>query len=134
STSPLPSYLCLSYSHSSSSISFFFFLMIRPPPRSTLFPYTTLFRSCPGLHTCYNGRYKPSQTREGELIGKTRPQFGLGPAIRLHEPGTASNGGSERRGEYVPGPGPNRPQHHESDRHKKPGCQPQGGSRPRYGS
>src|SRR5436305_5786869 len=25
---------------------FFFFLMIRQPPRSTLFPYTTLFRSC----------------------------------------------------------------------------------------
>src|SRR5206468_12124125 len=25
--------------------SLFFFLMIRPPPRSTLFPYTTLFRS-----------------------------------------------------------------------------------------
>src|SRR5206468_13118191 len=27
------------------SILFFFFLMIPPPPRSTLFPYTTLFRS-----------------------------------------------------------------------------------------
>src|SRR5256885_13998124 len=27
------------------SILFFFFLMIRRPPRSTLFPYTTLFRS-----------------------------------------------------------------------------------------
>src|SRR2546422_10801042 len=27
---------------------FFFFLMIRRPPRSTLFPYTTLFRSCAG--------------------------------------------------------------------------------------
>src|SRR5437868_11367479 len=26
-------------------IPFFFFLMIPPPPRSTLFPYTTLFRS-----------------------------------------------------------------------------------------
>src|SRR5712664_4356678 len=26
---------------------FFFFLMIRRPPRSTLFPYTTLFRSRP---------------------------------------------------------------------------------------
>src|SRR2546428_10067571 len=26
----------------------FFFLMIRRPPRSTLFPYTTLFRSRPG--------------------------------------------------------------------------------------
>src|SRR6266702_8054376 len=34
-------------------ISFFFFLMIRRPPRSTLFPYTTLFRSerqCGGGH------------------------------------------------------------------------------------
>src|SRR6266436_7808654 len=28
-----------------SRIRFFFFLMIRRPPRSTLFPYTTLFRS-----------------------------------------------------------------------------------------
>src|SRR6266536_4813407 len=28
---------------------FFFFLMIRRPPRSTLFPYTTLFRS-PNQH------------------------------------------------------------------------------------
>src|SRR3989442_8194119 len=28
---------------------YFFFLMIRRPPRSTLFPYTTLFRSL-GLH------------------------------------------------------------------------------------
>src|SRR2546430_10406296 len=27
------------------SVSLFFFLMIRRPPRSTLFPYTTLFRS-----------------------------------------------------------------------------------------
>src|SRR5215216_6995072 len=27
---------------------FFFFLMIRRPPRSTLFPYTTLFRSGAG--------------------------------------------------------------------------------------
>src|SRR6266481_8444625 len=29
------------------SFFFFFFLMIRRPPRSTLFPYTTLFRSRP---------------------------------------------------------------------------------------
>src|SRR3989338_7036636 len=32
-------------SHSSIPLSVFFFLMIRRPPRSTLFPYTTLFRS-----------------------------------------------------------------------------------------
>src|SRR3989441_6377748 len=30
------------------SLLFFFFLMIRRPPRSTLFPYTTLFRSLEG--------------------------------------------------------------------------------------
>src|SRR5215204_7341182 len=29
------------------SAPWFFFLMIRRPPRSTLFPYTTLFRSAP---------------------------------------------------------------------------------------
>src|SRR3712207_8677089 len=32
-------------SHVLCSSNFFFFLMIRRPPRSTLFPYTTLFRS-----------------------------------------------------------------------------------------
>src|SRR5260221_7446516 len=31
------------------TIFFFFFLMIRRPPRSTLFPYTTLFRSAVGF-------------------------------------------------------------------------------------
>src|SRR2546421_12833322 len=31
--------------HTTFLILFFFFLMIRRPPRSTLFPYTTLFRS-----------------------------------------------------------------------------------------
>src|SRR2546430_15714414 len=36
--------------------SFFFFLMIRRPPRSTLFPYTTLFRSFAAANcsTCHN--------------------------------------------------------------------------------
>src|SRR6266496_4896531 len=33
---------------------FFFFLMIRRPPRSTLFPYTTLFRSA--RRCCTRGR------------------------------------------------------------------------------
>src|SRR3989442_3308805 len=37
------SYIIRAASHSPSFI--FFFLMIRRPPRSTLFPYTTLFRS-----------------------------------------------------------------------------------------
>src|SRR3972149_5696685 len=42
----------------------FFFLMIRRPPRSTLFPYTTLFRS---LHPpCYHG-WRMTQGRDGSL-------------------------------------------------------------------
>src|SRR5207244_12640155 len=37
----VPSYIA----HPLRASSRFFFLMLRPPPRSTLFPYTTLFRS-----------------------------------------------------------------------------------------
>src|SRR5438093_5501567 len=33
-------------------LSFIFFLMIRRPPRSTLFPYTTLFRSIAACTSC----------------------------------------------------------------------------------
>src|SRR5690348_18464471 len=39
------------------SFFFFFFLMIRRPPRSTLFPYTTLFRSA----TCPTAARSPSR-------------------------------------------------------------------------
>src|SRR5208283_6192171 len=35
--------------------SFVFFLMIRRPPRSTLFPYTTLFRSPSSTPFCLSG-------------------------------------------------------------------------------
>src|SRR6266700_5670132 len=43
----------------------FFFLMMRRPPRSTLFPYTTLFRS-PGRALPLAGR--PPQSRAGDLL------------------------------------------------------------------
>src|SRR5256885_11720263 len=50
-------------------IASFFFLMIRRPPRSTLFPYTTLFRS-PGNGTRPGGRCRlrlaPADTRSEE--------------------------------------------------------------------
>src|SRR3712207_7736361 len=42
---------------------FFFFLMIRRPPRSTLFPYTTLFRS----GTPKEGR-KAARAGDGDLM------------------------------------------------------------------
>jgi hypothetical protein len=69
---------------------------------------------CSGLHTCYNGRYKTSQSRKSELIAKSLSQFGLKSATRLHEVGIASNRRSARCGEYVPGSCTHRPSHHES--------------------
>src|SRR3712207_7396127 len=39
----------------------FFFLMIRRPPRSTLFPYTTLFRSAPVAERVDARRLRPRQ-------------------------------------------------------------------------
>src|SRR5215471_19541878 len=47
---------------------FFFFLMIRRPPRSTLFPYTTLFRSPrrrqPAGAGCLHGRCARRRSEE----------------------------------------------------------------------
>src|SRR5437868_15228820 len=59
----------LPFSVSLFSISFFFFLMIRRPPRSTLFPYTTLFRS-----EQRGGRVRPDPARCGvrEGVGDRR--------------------------------------------------------------
>src|SRR5437868_12686928 len=37
--------MCILIFSNCSSFVFFFFLILRRPPRSTLFPYTTLFRS-----------------------------------------------------------------------------------------
>src|SRR3990167_2331090 len=46
----------LNSSHSQISYAVFFFLMIRRPPRSTLFPYTTLFRSVQIIAEALDGR------------------------------------------------------------------------------
>src|SRR6266571_8928963 len=47
----------------------FFFLMIRPPPRSTLFPYTTLFRSLRHGHRPVRGARARSAARRSHLGG-----------------------------------------------------------------
>src|SRR6266480_3629785 len=47
---------------------FFFFLMIRRPPRSTLFPYTTLFRSPRQLPRRAGRAQCPSISRAGTLV------------------------------------------------------------------
>src|SRR2546430_11659433 len=46
---------------------FFFFLMIRRPPRSTLFPYTTLFRSHANCPTIIDGRECSADEARGVL-------------------------------------------------------------------
>src|SRR3989442_3213103 len=54
--------------HLSSALSiFFFFLMIRRPPRSTLFPYTTLFRSRRGRGRDLEPRHGKPGRRDGQL-------------------------------------------------------------------
>src|SRR6266705_3894490 len=55
----------------------FFFLMIRRPPRSTLFPYTTLFRS--GQPSCRSGC--PSSPRQHE-VGRDRKSTRLNSSHR----------------------------------------------------
>src|SRR3712207_7166361 len=45
--------------NTSFNLFFFFFLMIRRPPRSTLFPYPTLFRSRPGRGRAGHHRDQP---------------------------------------------------------------------------
>src|SRR5260221_9293842 len=46
--------------------------MIRRPPRSTLFPYTTLFRSSPRSAPERAGRGRPCRRRRGRPHGRPR--------------------------------------------------------------
>src|SRR5439155_21194755 len=63
-------------------ILFFFFLMIRRPPRSTLFPYTTLFRSR-GFRSPLDGRRAVRSHGGGPRCAGESPKPGearVGPA------------------------------------------------------
>src|SRR6266496_3239887 len=74
---------------------FFFFLMIRRPPRSTLFPYTTLFRSRRGHGLADRLRVERRQVGGGArhhaglgelllvLVRKQQPQVLLGQVLVL---------------------------------------------------
>src|SRR5438876_7760909 len=70
----------------SESYPYFFFLMIRRPPRSTLFPYTTLFRSGPwhfvqnkfalGDDVYWNkGAHKRHQDRKSTRLNSSHPSI-----------------------------------------------------------
>src|SRR5256885_11178725 len=74
----------------------FFFLMIRRPPRSTLFPYTTLFRSRPGIGcravtaTCVV-RTAAAQTTPNNHLGTCPNGSGLPPSPRRDRKSTRLN-------------------------------------------
>src|SRR5947209_18567199 len=59
----------------------FFFLLIRRPPRSTLFPYTTLFRSWE--HELRAGRHGGERERDREqtAAGNDRPRHHVTPKL-----------------------------------------------------
>src|SRR2546422_5840774 len=60
---------------------FFFFLMIRRPPRSTLFPYTTLFRSHVGSRPpCRRGVRPRARALGAPRVPDARRRGGRGPA------------------------------------------------------
>src|SRR3712207_7853345 len=63
---------------------FIFFLMIRRPPRSTLFPYTTLFRSSRG---------RPARPRAPRRGARALPRRRIQAAYSWHAAGVRRTGG-----------------------------------------
>src|SRR5258708_37865450 len=49
----------------------FFFLMIRRPPRSTLFPYTTLFRSLPAIDSAQKSKRHRCDFQHANFRGRS---------------------------------------------------------------
>src|SRR3712207_7843043 len=63
---------------------FFFFLMIRRPPRSTLFPYTTLFRSEVGRLEEEHSRSKEAFGQLEERVKRARTEHAAGARSEEH--------------------------------------------------
>src|SRR2546422_9583985 len=71
----------------------FFFLMIRRPPRSTLFPYTTLFRSPRLAPPPRDGEVS---RRRRDAVGETEPEVRpVGEALGVTVAGDENEGRSE---------------------------------------
>jgi hypothetical protein len=78
----------------------------------------------PGLHTCYNGRYRRMQDREVERIPKTGPSSDCSLQLDCMKPESLVTVHQLRHREYVPGPCTHRPSHHGSRLHPKSPMQP----------
>src|SRR5438552_19094334 len=92
--------------------------MIRQPPRSTLFPYTTLFRSCisqghGGLGQHRAGRiFHRTDNRAGNVLGRSsnskhsQKQTHLAYILEKHIPPPHESQSSNANGRIVLSPGP----------------------------
>src|SRR5437773_11032421 len=85
----------------------FFFLMLRRPPRSTLFPYTTLFRSLANqlaLDATDLGRSERIECRAAQPShGDQGPKGGVEPALADLQLVLETQGAQQRRVELVMG-------------------------------
>src|SRR5439155_20232413 len=96
--------------------SFHLFLMLPPPPRSTLFPYTTLFRSLRPLDAIEVARDRLQRIVDGDVAPRRDLQLlqhGIGPPGSEHVPGEEQHresvhGGEGRAGDEVRRPRPDR--------------------------
>jgi len=79
---------------------------------------------CPGLQTCYNGRYRGTQSRKEEQIPKAGPSSDWGLQLAPMKPESLVIADQPRRGEYVPEPCTHRPSRHQSRGHLKSLTQP----------
>src|SRR5690348_17439283 len=76
----------------------FFFFMIRRPPRSTLFPYTTLFRSGKASFSHAERRHPQDRPRRGNHEGMRHHARGRG---RARESRRARDGQRSRSEEHT---------------------------------
>src|SRR3712207_9211073 len=77
--------------------------MIRRPPRSTLFPYTTLFRSPAAVQLAAVGVAGAAGDRHGRDLDVPGDQQPLLPRRPAEHPERADRGGAARRGEPLAG-------------------------------
>src|SRR3712207_7814700 len=74
--------------------------MIRRPPRSTLFPYTTLFRSLPGPVTLFSDDFETSKGWTVNAGGTDTATLG---AWERGDPAATDSGGAKQLGTTVSG-------------------------------
>src|SRR5690348_7172437 len=72
-------------------VSLFFFLMTRPPPRSTLFPYTTLFRSDGITHVIRGNDHVSNTPKQLQILAA----LGHEPPVYAHVPDVLGDDGKK---------------------------------------